>query len=729
MSVLRLALPTPLRRLFDYLPPEGLSAHSMRPGQRLRVPFGKREMVGILVEVSRETQLSPAQLKHAIEVLDAEPLPNPALIKLCLWAADYYLHPTGEVIASAFPSALRRGTELPEPGESGWRLTSRAQGLPDGALSRSPRQAQAIELLGDGKAHTARELRDAGIKNDVMRRLTERGWVVPCRVESTPDALAATSGHELNAAQSAAVMAINDTLGEFHAHLLEGVTGSGKTEVYLGAIAACLGRGQQALVLIPEIGLTPQTLSRFEARFKATVCCFHSGLTDRQRLDSWAQAQCGAAAIVIGTRSAVFTAMPRLGLIVVDEEHDASYKQQDGFRYSARDVAVKRAQLERCPVVLGSATPSLESLHNAVRQRYRHHRLEERAGKAVLPELQVIDLRRKPLYGGLSEPLLQRARDTLSTGSQVLLFLNRRGYAPALRCHDCGWIANCSSCDARLTVHRARGQLRCHHCGATEQLPRSCPDCHSDALMTQGLGTEQAEDAIRAKLPEWRTLRVDSDSTRSREALDKILHEVSSGEPCILLGTQMLAKGHHFPGVSLVGIIDADAMLFSGDFRGEERMAQMLTQVAGRAGRAGQPGYVLLQSHHPDHPALQAMLQTSYHRRALDLLDERGERQLPPTGQLALLRADCSDAAAGEAFLTSLRAHLMPTLPAGVQLVGPLPAPMHRRAGKFRWHLLLQGGHRSAVRTASALAVSKAESLRAPGDCKWSVDVDPTEPL
>jgi primosomal protein N' (replication factor Y) len=579
---------------------------------------------------------------------------------------------------------------------------------------------------------TAALFSEHGISSAILRSLRDKGLAEPCDVPRAQRPAQAGPGLALNPEQEAAVGAVMAAAGAFSCHLLEGVTGSGKTEVYLQLIAACLRRGEQALVLIPEIGLTPQTLARFEQRFAAEIAVLHSGLGDARRYRAWEAARDGTAQIVIGTRSAVFTPLSRTGLIVVDEEHDASYKQQDGFRYSARDVAIKRAQLENCPVVLGSATPSLESTGNALAGRYRHHLLTRRAGLGEMPRIETLDIRGQALRSGLAPALLDAVESTLRAGQQTLLFLNRRGYAPTLQCQDCGWLAGCDACDARLTVHRRQGRLRCHHCGASHRLPARCPQCHGRSLVTAGLGTEQSEEFLREHFATWPVYRVDSDSMQSRDAMQELVAQISRGEPCILLGTQMLTKGHHFPAVSLVAVIDTDAMLFSADFRGEERTAQLLTQVAGRAGRSGMPGRVILQTRYPDHPAVRAMLGASYAEQARALLREREAAGLPPAGQLVIVRSDCADAACGEQFLQELRAAVEPGLPAGVRLIGPLPSPMQRRAGKFRSQLLLTGHGRGAARRAAALLVHTAEGLRtARGrswrDLKWTIDIDPLE--
>ncbi|MDG2046975.1 MAG: primosomal protein N' [Halioglobus sp.] len=728
MSVLRLAIPSPLRRHFDYLAPIGMSNAALvglRPGIRLRVPFGRREVTGYLLAVVENTDVPLNSLKHALEILDEAPLIDPQLLHLCGWAADYYHHPHGDVFGTLFPKRLREGKPQQPQGTLMWQLTALGKSLPEAALPRSPRQAQAISLLMQHAVIKNTVFKDHGISASVLRSL-EGKKLIQSHIQSERSHLFKVNHHiTLNPEQHAALDAVAGAGKGFSCHLLEGVTGSGKTEIYLRLIEDCLQQGRQALILVPEIGLTPQTLARFEQRFEATIAVLHSGLSDAQRYQAWEAARAGNAHIVIGTRSAVFTPLASPGLIIVDEEHDGSYKQQDGFRYSARDVAVKRAQIQSMPILLGSATPSLESIHNVVTARYQHHQLTHRASSGGMPQIKVLDVRRQELRAGLSNELLDAIQEKLQLGQQTLLFLNRRGFAPTLQCHDCGWIAECSACDARLTVHRRRGRLRCHHCGYSRMLPRQCPQCNSERLMTAGLGTEQTEDFLRTHFKQWATYRVDSDSMQSKGSMQALAEDINRGEPCILLGTQMLTKGHHFPRVSLVAVIDADALLFSTDFRGEERMAQLLTQVAGRAGRADISGKVLLQTHYPDHPALLAMLTTSYAEQARVLLKQRQASGMPPAGQLIVLRTDCPDAEYGEQFLQQLRQHGTPYLPDGARLIGPLPSPMQRRAGKYRCQLLLTAPTRGAVQAAARILVANAEALPARHGLKWSIDIDP----
>lgn len=727
MPVLRLAISTPLRTLFDYLPPDDVPDDKLVPGVRLQVPFGRREVTAFLVEQVDKSEVDPQAIKRAKQLLDDAPLPTPGIMALCAWAASYYQHPPGEVYQAAFPKALRQGEAHRTNAEPGWQLTTRGKGLPHGALARSPKQSRALALLQDSGSAPNSALKSAGIATGIMRTMEQKGLVERCELTNAQSSATSAPGLTLNPEQHDAMQQIMASGSGFSCHLLEGVTGSGKTEVYLQLISECLDRGRQALVLIPEIGLTPQTLGRFRDRYQAEIAVLHSGLSDRQRYRAWEAARSGAAHIVIGTRSAVFTSLARPGLIVVDEEHDASYKQQDGFRYSARDVAVKRGQLENCPVVLGSATPSLETLNNALHGRYGHQRLLQRAGSSQLPEIRAIDIRRAPLESGFSAELLQAVEEALASNQQTLLFLNRRGYAPTVQCHDCGWIAGCRACDARLTLHRRQRRLRCHHCGASQPLPNQCPECRSEQLLSVGLGTEKAEEFLRQRFSQSPVYRVDSDSMQGREAMQALVNQVNTGEPCILLGTQMLTKGHHFPAVSLVGVIDLDAMLFSTDFRGEERCAQLLTQVAGRAGRAEAAGTVLLQTHHPDHPTLQAMLGMDYHQQARAMLEVRKSARLPPIGQMLLIRTDCQDADYGEQFLRDLRQACQGRLPQGVALIGPLPAPMQRRAGRFRSQLLVHSSERKLSQQAARMLVAEAQRLPARKGLNWSLDVDPQD--
>ncbi|HEY0634092.1 MAG TPA: primosomal protein N', partial [Gammaproteobacteria bacterium] len=563
----------------------------------------------------------------------------------------------------------------------------------------------------------------------VLKRMAQKGWVAaqeqPCL--PAPEAHPAEMAPELNSAQHVAVSAITAAAGTFQPFLLDGVTGSGKTEVYLQAIAPVLAAGRQVLLLVPEIGLTPQLVERFRRRFAVPLGLLHSGLSDGERQCAWLMARDGHAPIVIGTRSALFTPLRNPGLIIVDEEHDPSFKQQEGFRYSARDVAIVRAHQLGIPIVLGSATPSLESLHNAQAGRYRLLRLPERAGSALHPKMRLLDVRQQPLQEGLAEPLALLMRRHLERGGQVLLFLNRRGYSPALICHDCGHVAGCPRCDARLTYHSAQRRLRCHHCGTERPVPTQCPKCGSADLRPLGQGTERIEEGLRARFPGVGLVRIDRDTTSRKGAMTALLLEVHAGEARILIGTQMVAKGHHFPEVTLVGILDADQGLFSADFRASERMAQLILQVAGRAGRAERPGEVVIQTHVPDHPLLRTLVESDYHAFAEAALRERAQAQFPPFSHLALLRAEAVDPTAPLTFLEAARRLAEGHAAAGVQLLGPVPAPMERRAGRTRAQLLLQSSSRTGLHRLLEPWVVALEGLKEGRKVRWSLDVDPAE--
>ncbi|SDJ32281.1 replication restart DNA helicase PriA [Pseudomonas indica] len=733
--ILRLALPSPLRRLFDYRAPTGVPRGALQPGVRLRVPFGRREVVGVLVELSDHSEVPADKLKAALELLDQRPPLPASLFKLCLWTAQYYQHSLGDTLSWALPVLLRQGEPAEARQERFWHAAPDVR-LDDPRLARAPRQKQALQTLAQhphGVAHQL--LGKLQINKDSLDLLLEKGLV---RVEVRRHRPAEHHGGwlaqpelPLNAEQRAAAEAVHAGFGRFGAYLLAGVTGSGKTEVYLQLIRQTLEAGKQALVLIPEINLGPQTLERFARRFNARIALLHSNVNDRERLDAWLAARDGEADIVIGTRSALFTPLKHPGLIIVDEEHDASYKQQEGLRYHARDLALVRARQEDVPILLGSATPSLESLQNAYAGRYALLKLTQRAGGARQPRFLRLDVKSRPLDSGISGPMQQAIGQTLEAGQQVLVFLNRRGFAPTLLCHDCGWISQCPRCDARMTVHQRSGELRCHHCGHAQRPPSNCPDCGKVDLRPIGAGTERAEERLRILFPEYPVLRIDRDSTSRKGAMDQLFGTIQRGHPCILVGTQMLAKGHHFPRVTLVAILDADGGLFSADFRASERMAQLIVQVAGRAGRAEEPGKVIIQTHLADHPLLVQLTEQGYFAFAEQALSERRAAGLPPFTHLALLRAEAHKPGQAEGFLDEACTEadrLLAELQLGsIELLGPVPAPMERRAGRYRAQLLLQGNARAPLHRLMNAWLPILEHLPGGRAVRWSLDVDPID--
>lgn len=710
------AVPAPLYNCFDYRAGEEMT---IAPGARLRVPFGARSVIGVALEAPRVREAPARAYKPVAEVLDAEPLLSDELLELCRFAAGYYQHPLGETLATALPSALRQGGDTLLKVPRALRLTATGRAGLEALPARARARRAILEALarhpaarGDLPEHSPAALRE----------LLGKGWIE--WFELTAAVAAAATAPALTAEQASALRALREGEG-FGVSLLEGITGSGKTELYLQRAADVLAAGCQVLVLAPEIGLTPQLVERFTARFGPGVASYHSAMPDGERAQAWLRARAGSAPIVIGTRSAVFVPLPRLGLVIVDEEHDGSFKQQDGLRYSARDLAIIRAQRAGAPVILGSATPALETLHNARSGRYRHVRLTRRVHSVAPPAIRLLDIRSRALDHGMSPPLLEAIGRHLGTGGQALLFINRRGYAPVLLCHDCGWQAPCKQCDARLTLHRSRGRLICHHCGAEQGVPSRCGGCDSRALLPVGQGTERIEAGLADAFPGKRIERFDSDRIRRRGELERLLTDIRSGAIHILVGTQMLAKGHDFAGLSLVGILDVDQALYGSDFRALERMGQLVTQVAGRAGRAGQQAEVILQTHEPTHPMLHRLLEGGYGALCDELLAQRREIGLPPFSRLALLRAEAASLAQALQFLEAARAALPATR--GVSVLGPVPAPMERLAGRYRAQLLLQSDSRAALQKVLAASVPTLDDLPAARKLRWSVDVDPVD--
>ncbi len=733
LLILQIALDAPLRRVFDYLPPalNGAASAAAAPGVRVRVPFGRRQLVGILVGTSRGSTVAAAKLKPALQILDERPVFDPATFEMLCWAADYYHHPIGEVMAAALPASLRAG-QCAHGATETWSLTARGrEELASPGDRRAPRRRALLAWLAQRGAATAQEI-GAAFTPAQLKNLAERGWAAAASVPLEPAQFELRPGEvTLSGAQTEVVSAIGATLKRFAAHLLHGVTGSGKTEVYLQVIAAALGGGGQVLVLVPEIALTPQLVERFRRRFSAGVVVMHSGLSGSLRRDAWRAAHSGQARIIIGTRSAVFTSLPKLSLIVVDEEHDASYKQHEGFRYSARDLAVWRAQRAQVPIVLGSATPSLETLENVAQGRYARLSLPQRAGAARAPRMVLVDLRKHAVEHGLSQPAMQAIGQHLKDGGQVIVFLNRRGYAPSLFCSACGWTAQCAHCDARMTLHRRAEQLRCHHCGAQAKVPVACGRC-AQPLNPVGQGTERVEETLARLFPDAPLARLDRDTAGAQGAMQAVLERVHRGEARILVGTQMLTKGHDFPDVSLVVILDADQGLFASDFRAAERLAQTITQVAGRAGRAARPGEVLIQTSFPEHPLLTRLICEGYDGFAAIALEERRAAHWPPYSRLALLRAEAKDSAGLDVFLRAAAAcgraaAADGTADGAVTVLGPASALIARRADHFRAHLLIETAARPPLQRFLKRWLPLVEALPGPAGLRWSIDVDPLE--
>jgi len=724
------ALPVPLADAFDYLAPDDGALPPL--GCRVRVPFGRAERIGLVVAHPSATDVDSKRLKAIVSVLDAAPAIGPELLASLRWAADYYHHPVGAVLAHALPGLLREGRAIDEPPEPAFELTAAGRAVDVARLPRTARQqVRALVALRE-RALTSSELAAHDVTAASLARLEVKQWIartVQAREPVGEPQTAPPLGEpELTADQRAVlaeVAAAQNANPGFHTYLLHGVTGSGKTEVYLRLIAAELAAGRQTLLLVPEIGLTPQLVKRLRDRFGEGLAVLHSAVTERERFDAWRRAYRGTARLVVGTRSAVFAPLPSAGLIIVDEEHDSSYKQQTGFRYSARDLAVVRAQRLDVPIVLGSATPSLETFNNALLGRYRKLDLPRRIGSAGAPRTRVVDLNRHASRQALSTPLVSAIDQHLRAGNQVLLFLNRRGFAPALFCPECKSTEQCKRCDARMTVHAKAGVVRCHHCGAERSLVWACGSCGSQRVAV-GAGTQRVGDELAALFPAARVARLDRDSTSRKGALDAVLHDVETGNIEVLIGTQMLTKGHDFPRVTLVGVLNADQGLFGTDPRSHERLAQTLLQVAGRAGRAERPGEVVIQTHYPDHPLLKCLLDGDYTAFATLALAERREASWPPFAHLALWQAEATRREDAVEFLEHVRAAAAAER-SSVVVLGPAPLAMERKDGRYRAQLLFRSAERPPLHRLVDRALHAVRGAKSARRARWSIDVDPLE--
>lgn len=730
LKIVKVVVPVPLSRSFDYLPGDALGNY--KTGCRVVVPFGRTTRIGVVVGTGVST-LARAKLKTVTELLDAEPILPQALVDLISWAAAYYHHPIGEAFATALPVQLRKGSTAEVERPCGYALTDEGKATTE--IKRASAQNALLEFLQQSIGEvSAAECRLFDSRwSTTMKALIKKGLVE--KVWTNYDPASASTSVVLNEEQKRASEKIHDNIDTYYGALIDGITGSGKTEVYLDVARTVIQSGKQVLVLLPEIGLTPQLVSRFRNALACQVEVLHSGLNDTERMLAWHAAADGTAHVLIGTRSAVFTPMPKLGFIVVDEEHDGSLKQQDGFRYQARDLALVRARKADIPVVLGSATPSLESLHNASNGLIETLYLRSRAAGAKLPKMMLIDSRGGEVEQGLSNRLLKQMQLVLPRGEQVMVFINRRGYAPVLMCETCTSIEDCNQCDAHMTVHSHSGRLRCHHCGAERAVPVACGSCEANTLINVGMGTERIDEYLTEKFPDYKVLRIDRDSTRRKGELQKHLAMAASGEAQILVGTQMLAKGHNFPLVTLVGILDADRGLFGADFRSVEQMGQLILQVAGRAGRAEKPGSVMVQSRNPEHPLLQLLMSEGYTEFAKKLLAERELTSWPPYVHIALLRAEAPAKNAASQYLGEIKRMInqhttdLEAIKSTVSVLGPAHAPMERLAGRYRSQLLILSKQRKPLHQLLAWLRPTLEVHPSSRKIKWSLDIDPYDML
>jgi primosomal protein N' (replication factor Y) len=747
--VVRVGLDVPLARAFDFLLPPPLLVER---GQLVVVPFGRQRVVGVVLDVDVATDVAPDKLRP-IEAVKRDVPPLAAeILAVFAFCAEYYHAPMGQIALNAIPPLLRSATERATDKARVLRITTAGREALQTLPSRAVAQRGILNVLaGSPMALPEKMVRERHARaGTTIKRLLDAGWVEALAASeaavtqdsAVPTNAAANAGpiHQedaptLNAEQMVAVAAIRETLGapagQYRAFLLDGITGSGKTEVYLASIAAALEQGKQALVLVPEINLTPAFLRHIKTRFPSQcIAAAHSGMAGVARYQAWRQAQRGDANIVIGTRLAVFTPMPRLGLVIVDEEHDASFKQQEGVRYSARDVAVFRASIAKCPVVLGSATPSIESLDNVARGRFARLELRTRAvANAALPSVGFVDLDAEKAPDGITQSMIRAIDETLKRGEQAMVFINRRGFAPALVCSSCGWMPECQRCSARMVFHRSAKRLRCHHCGAETRLPHECGECASTDLHPAGQGSERIEAALAAAFPDRRIARVDRDSTRRVGSAEAIFAAAEKGELDILVGTQMLTKGHDFPNVTLVGVINADGAVFSADFRAAERMAQQLMQVAGRAGRAHRAGRVLIQTRFVEHPVYQAVARHDYAAFVRAALSERQVMKLPPYSYLALLRAEARDAKRLDLFMAraqQLANQAQSDASAGLHVWDPVVATLERKAGYVRKQLMVQADARRGLQQFLSGWITQLREIddRA---VRWTIDVDPID--
>lgn len=751
-KIINVAVPVPLRQTFDFIRPE--SAATLHVGARVRVPFGRRKLIGVIVALKEHSDYPADKLKQALEVLDEEPIFEANLWATLHWLSRYYLAPIGEVLEAAIPVKLRQGEGLQPLGKRSWQLSEKGRSSPLDELKNAPLQLAILKRFMGYASLASDDFKDHSSGwRQAVKALMEKGWLQ--EIESTP-ALAAGNSRLLedgsehaNADREAIVLnpeqrqAVDELLQlldqqKFSCSLLQGVTGSGKTEVYFAVMKEVLRRDQQVLYLVPEIGLTPQLIARVEQSFDCPICVMHSGLNDTERHLAWWHGKQGNAGIVIGTRSAVFSSFAELGLIIVDEEHDASFKQQDGVRYQARDVAIYRAKQHDIPIILGSATPSLESYANAKQGRYQYLRLDQRATRAALPEIELFDTKLLPCTDGLSPPMLEAIAATLAANKQVMLFLNRRGYAPVLYCTNCYETTKCHRCDSHLTLHRRANRMRCHHCGYEGLAPEACSACQATELVEVGEGTQRVEDALALRFPDARVLRIDRDSTRRKGELAELLNQARDGKADILLGTQLLTKGHDFPNVAMVGVLDTDQGLYSTDYRSSETLFQQLLQVAGRAGRRDAVGRVYIQTAFPDHPFFSWVRQHDFDGFAEQLLQERERVAYPPYGYFSLLRAESTHQARALQFLRQAKQSLtdhVSALPDAarteLRIMDAIPAPMERRAGRYRAQLLICAARRSSLNSVLSDWLQELDNnpdlRKLSSSVRWSLDVDPID--
>ncbi len=722
--ILHIALPCPLRIIFDYLDIESSTLACV--GMRVVAPFGSRKLIGIIVGISEKTNdTETTNLKSILKRIDETPLIPDSTFALIQWVSDYYHHPLGECFQAALPKKLRFDEPADLQTETYWKLNQQSE-----KKCLGKKQQQILTYLETKSTAVSQQklFDDLGSCRSSLLRLHKKNLVSSQQKVKVPlKTYQHKTVHILSKQQQAIVDSLRNVKNNFKRFLLHGITGSGKTEVYIHLAQKYVDSGKQILILIPEISLTPQFVERFRQQLTATIVVMNSAVSASDRKQAWLLAKAGLADVVIGTRSAVFTPLKNIGLIIIDEEHDSSYKQQDGLRYHARSVALIRAKRAEIPILLASATPSLESLYNVEQGRYIPLKLTERATGACLPKVRIIDSEGPTANSGISSILYKAIEQQVSLDNQVLLFINRRGFAPVLMCHDCGWQALCTSCDAKMIVHQQRNILMCHHCGLIHRLIKQCPQCEKTELNTYGVGTQQLEQTLQNYFPDTPVIRIDRDSTQKVNAFANIIEAIQQGGAKILVGTQMLAKGHDFHNVTLVGVLDADQGLFSADFRATETLAQLITQVTGRAGRGEKAGEVYIQTSQPQHDFWKDLIGHGYSYIAQKILEQRQQMAMPPVGSLCVIRAEDKQQPLAMQFLTDVLALLNNDNQQQVVVLGPVPAMMEKRAGRYRAQLLLSSPQRKPIHQLLDKSIGAISKLKLARKVRWSIDIDPID--
>ena len=728
--ILRVAIATPLRQLFDYLPASSNNIEKLQPGMRVSISFGRRkDVVGIIVSITDRSDFPQHKLKKINHVIDIEPIFKNKHLNFLIWTSHYYHYPIGEVIFSALPTWLKKDNKIETFRETIWSLTEKGFATDPNTIKKSANQAQILHFLKQEKY----PVNESGLNNSYPRAkqsllaLEKKKLITKELAEVKEKKIKINkSPFNLNSAQKTAVKTILDSKDCAATFLLDGLTGSGKTEVYMAIMEPIIKENKQCLMLLPEIGLTPQQIQRFKDRFEVDMAIQHSGLSDTERMQHWQDAKSGKAKIIIGTRSAVWTPLANPGLYIIDEEHDLSYKQQDTFRYSARDMLIIRSSRDKVPAVLGSATPSLETLHNTKKERYTHLVLPTRAGTAKPPKHRILDIRGKKMHGPLSQLLVDEIAKHLKNKTQVLLFLNRRGYAAHLFCHHCGWKVECERCELPFTYHKSKNLLACHHCDSQKRNIENCLEC-GELLLQLGHGTERIEEVLADLFPKARVSRIDRDTTRKKNAMNVHLEKINAGEVDIMVGTQMLAKGHHFPNVTLTGIVDADRGLFSTDFRASERLAQLFMQVSGRTGRGSKEGTVIVQTYNPEHPLFKQLIEHGYNYFSKALLQERKLSSLPPYTHMAFLRAEAHNSNDAKQFINQSMKLLNSITNNTLQLFGPIPAIIEKRSGRYRYQLIIQSTNRKILHSQLDNWLNELDNIKSGKKVRWSLDIDPQD--